>query len=58
MNQADVMKVLAMYGIKKDALYGMTNLLDKVDVLRAMKEVSQFRAALRDIVELVSKEKP
>jgi len=47
-----------MYGIKKDALYGMTNLLDKVDVLRAMKEVSQFRAALRDIVELVSEEKP
>ena len=58
MNQADVMKVLVLHGIKKDALYGTTNLLDEVDVLRAMKEVSQFRAALRDIVELVSKEKP
>jgi hypothetical protein len=35
---------------------GTTNLLDEVDVLRAMKEVSQFRAALRDIVESVSEE--
>jgi hypothetical protein len=57
-NKSDVMKVLVLHGIKKDALYGKTNLLNEADVLRAMKEVSQYRAALRDIVESVSEEKP